>query len=205
LSVNDLFKSFSKSFSEPALLLLRKIFSNSSNQEIPDKQDSPSGATMTIKGGQTEVNGQTILVVEDTEADAAFLRYAFAKARIDNPIEVVKDGLEALSYLEGMGPYQDRAAYPPPIFILLDLKLPGMSGFEVLEWIRNNPRYQSVPVVIVTSSDKEEDRARSLALGANAYFVKSLRLEDLIGIVKAVGGFWVLQTPGEEDAARADI
>jgi CheY-like chemotaxis protein len=160
---------------------------------------------MTIKGGRTEVNGQTILVVEDTEADAAFLRYAFAKARIKNPIEVVKDGLEALSYLEGLAPYQDQTTYPPPIFILLDLKLPGMSGFEVLEWIRTNPRYQSVPVVIVTSSDKEEDRARSLALGANAYFVKSLRLEDLIGIVKAVGGFWVLQTPGEDDAPRADI
>jgi CheY-like chemotaxis protein len=152
-----------------------------------------------------EVKGQTILMVEDTPADALFLRYAFARARIQNPIEVVKNGVDALAYLEGAGLFADRKRYPPPIFILLDLKLPGMSGFEVLEWIRKTHKYHDIPVVIVTSSDKEEDRARSFKLGANAYFVKSLKIEDLVSLVRAAGGHWVLQTPEEGKTAEAGL
>src|SRR4051794_22047418 len=93
-----------------------------------------------------------ILQVEDDKNDVLFLRYAFTAAGITHPVKVANDGREAIAYLSGAGKFADRALYPLPCLVLLDLKMPGMTGLEVLEWIRAQPELQILPVIIFSSS-----------------------------------------------------
>src|SRR5205814_846191 len=93
-----------------------------------------------------------ILIVEDRDDDILLMRKAFHKASMNNPIHVVRDGEEALAYLSGKNKYANRAEYPLPVLVLLDLKLPGMDGFEVLSWIRRQEGIRGLPVVVLTSS-----------------------------------------------------
>src|SRR6185436_101352 len=95
-----------------------------------------------------------ILLVEDREDDVFLVRRSFKKASITNPLHVVKSGEGALEYLSGQGTYSNRAEHPLPGLILLDLKLPGMDGFEVLQWIRRQPGISGITVVVLTSSDQ---------------------------------------------------
>jgi CheY-like chemotaxis protein len=117
-------------------------------------------------------NRSLILLVEDDENDVFFMERAMAKANLDSPIHVARDGQEALDYLAGNGRYADRSSYPLPRCIFLDLKLPFINGFEILEWIRNQPNLAHISVLILTSSPEECDRERAGQLGAKAYLVK---------------------------------
>src|SRR5512146_3309619 len=99
----------------------------------------------------------TLLIVEDQENDALFLKHALKKAGVNNPVQVVEDGQQAIDYLSGQGRYADRAAFPIPSLIFLDLKLPQISGLEVLHWIREQPDLGPVVVLIMTSSTMDED------------------------------------------------
>ncbi len=99
----------------------------------------------------------TILLVEDNQSDVFLVGRAFHKAKVPHLLQVVEDGEQAVAYLSGAGPYADRSRFPLPLFVLLDLKLPRKSGFEVLEWLRRQPAIRRVPVVILTSSDHLED------------------------------------------------
>src|SRR5437868_2030655 len=92
-----------------------------------------------------------ILLVEDKEDDIVLIRRALAKAGVVNPLQVVRDGDEAIEYLAGERKYRNREEYPLPQLVLLDLKLPGMDGFEVLRWIRGQPGLSSLRVVVLTS------------------------------------------------------
>ena len=114
----------------------------------------------------------TILLVEDSADDVFFLQRALKKAQIENPLQVVVDGQQALDYLGGVGNYSNRKEFPLPCLLLLDLKLPRVNGFEVLGWIRQQASLSSLPVVILTSSGEERDRKRAAELGAKAYMVK---------------------------------
>src|SRR5436190_15200444 len=99
----------------------------------------------------------TILLVEDDENDAMLLKMEFEKKGIGNPVQWVRDGLEAVAYLNGDGNYADRAQYPFPEVLLVDLKMPRMTGLELLAWINEHPEFRIIPTIIMTSSQQELD------------------------------------------------
>jgi CheY-like chemotaxis protein len=130
--------------------------------------------------------------VEDEETDVLLLQHVLRKAGIHNPFQNVKDGKAAKDYLAGHGPFANRRAHPLPGLVLLDLNLPYWSGFEVLEWIRQQPRLRRVPVVVLTSSNRADDIARAYDAGANGYLVKPNALADLTTLTLALRDFWLI-------------
>ena len=143
-----------------------------------------------------------ILLVEDDENDALVLRRAFDHARIANPLFEVRDGEDAIRYLSGEGDYVDRARYPVPFLMLLDLRLPKLSGFEVLEWIREQPHLAGLIVVVLTASDHFSDMNKAHELGANCYFVKPGTFEELAGLVKGIKGRWLVLEEAAKQSAE---
>jgi len=133
----------------------------------------------------------TILLVEDNQSDVFLVERAFQKAKIPHLLRVVEDGEQAVAYLSGAGPYADRSRFPLPLFVLLDLKLPRKSGFEVLEWLRRQPAIRRVPVVILTSSDHLEDVNRAYDTGANSYVVKVADPTAVVELARAIEKYWV--------------
>lgn len=134
---------------------------------------------------------KTILLAEDDPKDAALTMEALQENNLMNTIIRVKDGAEAMDYLEQKGEYTDR---PPglPAVLLLDLHMPKMNGLETLEAIRQSPDIRHLPVVILTSSQEEKDLIRSYDLGVNAYVVKPVDLNEFVGAIKQLGLFWGL-------------
>ena len=120
-----------------------------------------------------------ILLVEDNEDDVFLMHRALEKASLAPPMQVAKDGRQALDYLKGVGKYTDRKAYPLPALIFLDLKLPFVEGFKVLEWIRQQALLKELPVVILSSSAEESDREKAQQLGAQSFLVKPPTAEML--------------------------
>ena len=140
---------------------------------------------------------ETILVAEDDIDDAFFLQRAFQKAGVSTSLQFVKDGQEAIDYLDGEGDFTDRAAYPTPDLLLLDLKMPRINGFQVLEWVRQQPALKRLPVIIFSSSDEGKDINHAYDLGANSYLLKPHSSEDLIKVAQKLKMYWVEsnQTP----------
>jgi CheY-like chemotaxis protein len=145
-----------------------------------------------------KVTDFTMLLVEDDPNDILLIHRAFAKASLVNPLKIVRDGEEALSYLAGTGDFADRGRYPLPSLILLDLKLPRKSGLEVLEWVRRQPGLKHIPVIVLTSSKESSDISRAYALGANSYLVKPVGFEGLLELVKTIGMYWIILNKGPE-------
>jgi len=133
----------------------------------------------------------TILLVEDNQSDVFLVERAFQKARLPHLLQVVEDGDQAVAYLSGAGPYADRSRFPLPLFVLLDLKLPRKSGFEVLEWLRRQPAIRRVPVVVLSSSDHLEDVNRAYDTGANSYVVKVADPVAVAELARAIEQYWV--------------
>ena len=133
----------------------------------------------------------TILLVEDNRMDVELTLDAFKEARLQNKIQVVMNGQDALDYLFRRGIYADRKTYPMPDLILLDLKLPRVDGFEVLRQIKSTPILKRLPVIILTSSKDEGDRALSYDIGANSYLVKPVSFEGFLGVIKQIEGYWL--------------
>jgi CheY-like chemotaxis protein len=129
---------------------------------------------------------QLFLLAEDSQNDVFLMQQAFKKAGLPNPIQVVSDGQEAISYLKGEGRYSDRAQYPLPMAVLLDLKMARMNGFEVLEWVRKQPNLKRVVVIILTASNRSSDADRAYDLGANFYLTKPGKFEDLVETTKCL-------------------
>jgi CheY-like chemotaxis protein len=127
-----------------------------------------------------------ILLVEDDPNDALIAQQALRKAGISNPITHLQDGEEAIQYLSAEAPFADRAKYPLPCLILLDLKMPKYSGFDVLEWIHTRPEVARIPVVVLTGSIYAEDRRRAHTLGALAYEIKPVDHSGLAAIAKNI-------------------
>lgn len=141
----------------------------------------------------------TILLAEDEANDVFLMQRAFRKANLVNPLQVVSDGVEAISYLNGESRYADRNAFPIPTLVLLDLKLPRRSGLDVLEWVRQQTTpIRRVPIVILTSSKQSIDVNRAYDLGANSYLVKPVDFEGLLGLVKALDLYWLNLTQKPE-------
>jgi CheY-like chemotaxis protein len=134
----------------------------------------------------------TILLVEDNPKDVFLIQRALRKADIVTPMQVVSDGDAAVQYLSGEPPYSDRATYPLPVLVLLDLKLPRRSGAEVLAWVRQQPQLKRLPVVVLTSSREYADVNRIYDLAANAYIVKPPAFDQLVEIIKTLNLHWII-------------
>jgi len=134
----------------------------------------------------------TILLVEDEENDALLVQMAFQQNHIPNPVQWVRDGLDAIAYLNGDKEYSDRKKYPFPEVMILDLKMPRMSGLELLKWIRDHPQFRIIPTIVMTSSRQDLDIETAYDLGANTYMVKPCSFDDLAKMVKAAHEYWSL-------------
>jgi CheY-like chemotaxis protein len=135
--------------------------------------------------------GGLILMVEDDANDVALIKRAFRRAQIANPLRVVADGDQAVAYLEGQDAYGNRAEYPLPCLMLLDLKLPRRSGHEVLEWLQGQEGLKRLVVVVLTGSREAADLDRAYDLGANSYLVKPVAFDALMELVKALNLYWI--------------
>ncbi|AKC80813.1 MULTISPECIES: response regulator [Xanthomonas] len=134
---------------------------------------------------------RTILLAEDSPADAEMAVDALREARLANPIVHVEDGVETMDYLLRRGIFADREEGLPAV-LLLDIKMPRLDGLEVLKQIRSEESLKRLPVVILSSSREESDLARSWDLGVNAYVVKPVDVDQFFNAVKTLGTFWAV-------------
>jgi two-component system response regulator len=132
-----------------------------------------------------------ILLVEDNDDDAELTARAFAQANIANPLQHVRDGVEALDYLFCRGDYAARPASELPAFVLLDLELPRLGGIEVLKAIRSRSVTRHLPVVILTSSNEERDRLSAYDENANSYVQKPVDYDAFVAAARQLGLYWV--------------
>ena len=136
----------------------------------------------------------TVLLVEDDLNDIFLVKRAFKMARVKNPLQVVTDGQEAELYLKGEGKYADRDAFPLPKLMVMDIKMPRRSGFEVLEWAKHHPGpLKRIPIVIVSSSEDPADINRAYELGANAYMVKPMDYRAVEHLFQSITQYWGLE------------
>ena len=133
-----------------------------------------------------------ILLVEDNPRDVEMTLRALKKKNLANTVHVAKDGAEALDFIFARGAYADRDPNHAPKVVLLDLKLPKVSGLEVLRAIKGDERTRTIPVVVLTSSQEEKDMVESYRLGANSYIVKPVDFDKFVTAIGEVGLYWLL-------------
>ena len=129
-----------------------------------------------------------VLLVEDSPSDARLTVKTFEKAKVLNTLHIVEDGVEAMDFLRQKDPYQQS---PRPDLILLDLNLPKKDGRQVLAEIKADPKLETIPVVVLTTSEAEEDILRSYQLRANCYITKPVTLQQFVRVVKSIEDFWL--------------
>ena len=139
-----------------------------------------------------ETNQVEILLVEDNPEDVELTLRALKNNNLANNVHVVNDGAEAIDFLFGRGKYSDRDVHHHPKVVLLDLKLPKVSGIEVLQKIRADERTRSIPVVVLTSSKEERDVVDAYKLGVNSYIVKPVDFDHFVKTVSDLGLYWLL-------------
>jgi len=147
-----------------------------------------SGSPIAVRG--VMLKNQYILLVEDDANDVLLISRAFQKAGLRDVLKVVRDGSEAIEYLSGEGSYADRERYPLPFLLLLDLKMPGTDGFEVLQWLRGEPDLKRLLVVVLTSSNLQSDVDRAYELGANSYLVKPVEFDEMVNMIQRFEAYW---------------
>ena len=147
---------------------------------------------------------QNILLAEDDPNDVLLIQRAFAKAGLKDVLKIVRDGEQAIDYLSGRGVYADRERYPLPYLLLLDLKMPGTDGFEVLQWLRGEPELRRLLVVVLTSSNLQADVDRAYELGANSYLVKPVEFEEMVNLIQRFEAYWteINRTPTSPSTAK---
>lgn len=144
----------------------------------------------------------TIVMADDDAEDRQFARDAMEASRVRNDFRTVEDGVELLEYLRRKGRYADPGAAPRPGIILLDLKMPRMDGFEVLETLKSDPDLRRIPVVVLTTSGADEDITRSYDLEASSYIRKPVDFEGLVAAIGALGRYWleIVELPADRDS-----
>ena len=145
---------------------------------------------------------EVILYAEDDDSDAFLFQRAFKQAGISHRLVVVSSGKAAIEYLSGQGQYVDREQHPLPSLVLLDLKMPGVSGLEVLKWIRATPSVCTLVVIMLTSSNQDADIHRAYLQGVNSYLVKPSSMEGIVTMAKAVKEYWLVQNRGTKSHGR---
>ena len=137
-----------------------------------------------------------VLLVEDREDDVLLIQRALTKGYINITLRIARNGDQALAYLSGDGEFADREKYPLPRLVLLDLKMPGRDGFDVLHWIRHQEEFKTMRVIVLTSSDQIRDVNRAYQLGANSFLVKPNEFENFILLARLLKDYWFdLDTP----------
>lgn len=147
------------------------------------------------KQWKSEPNEQCILVAEDEETDVMLLRIAFQRAGLPIPLVVVSDGEEVIEYLKGEGRHSNQA-HPMPSLLLLDLKMPRMTGFEVLTWLSENSQFKALPAIVLSSSSYDSDIKQARQLGARDYCVKPESLSGMVGLVRNLHARWLESAKG---------
>ena len=140
---------------------------------------------------------RTILLVEDSQADAEMTMDALNDAHLANPVVHVEDGVDCLDYLHARGAWAQREPGDPAV-VLLDIKMPRMNGLDVLKTMRTDEHMRRIPVVILSSSREERDLARSWDLGANAYVIKPVDVDQFFEAVRTLGQFWAVLNQAPE-------
>lgn len=135
-----------------------------------------------------------ILLIEDSDDDVLLTQLALRRAKIPNPLVVTRDAQEGISYLEGTGKYANRAEFPIPALVLLDIALPDADGFEVLRWIRSHSGLRSLRVVMLTCSNQHQDIDDAYSLGCNSYVVKPVKFCDYVDLMHVLIRFWLAQS-----------
>jgi len=133
---------------------------------------------------------QTILLAEDDPNDTLLIKRAFQKAALGEVLRTVTDGEQAIDYLRGLKEYADRVRFPLPFLLLLDLKMPATDGFEVLQWVRAQPQFKRLLVVVLTSSNLQADVDRAYDLGANSYLVKPVEFNEMVNMIQRFEAYW---------------
>lgn len=145
--------------------------------------------------GQSNIMTQrslTILLVEDDSNDILLMEHAAASSGLGYRVQSVTDGVQAIRYLQGDPPYDDRSLYPGPAVILTDLKMPGMDGLELLRWLRNHAECQVIPTVVLSSSALARDIEESYQLGANSYICKPSSQHERIRMLRVLHEYWCM-------------
>jgi CheY-like chemotaxis protein len=132
-----------------------------------------------------------IMLVDDSWDDLELMRVAFRKAGVKNPVAEMHSGEQAISYLSGENGYADRRHFPLPCLIITDLKMPGVDGFELLEWLKTQPVLDRVPKIVLTGSNDVRDRKRADELGCSACFVKPDQLDGLAALMRRMNEDWI--------------
>jgi len=146
-------------------------------------------------------NLKRILIAEDNANDLELTMTALEENRVANEVVAVRDGAEAIDYLESRGQFAGREDGHPAV-VLLDLKMPKVDGLEVLRYIKTNPRFHAIPVVMLTSSREEQDLIRSYELGVNGYVVKPVEFGAFMDAVRQLGSFWAVINEVPRDPSR---
>src|ERR1051326_5889204 len=134
---------------------------------------------------------RSVLLVEDDPADIFIMERAWKKAEIQNPLRVINDGQQAVDYISGKGDFTNREQNPLPCLILLDIKLPYLSGLQVVKWLRSYEPASTIPCVFLTSSNADMDIQQAYQLGGNAYLVKPPTPEKLVHLLQDLKDFWM--------------
>ncbi|WP_414526356.1 response regulator [Nodularia chucula] len=147
-----------------------------------------------MQGSQATI---TILMADDDEDDGVLVREALAESQLPIDLHIVNNGEELLDYLHNRGLYTDQSQAPRPGLILLDLNMPKKSGWEVLQDIKTDPKLRSIPVIVLSSSDDQQDIHHSYDLGANSFITKPVSFIALVEIIKNIGKYWfeIVQLP----------
>src|SRR5258706_3395186 len=132
------------------------------------------------------LDSEMILLAEDDENDVLLIQRAFNKAGMRNKLKVVRNGQQAIEYLSAQGPYNNREKFPLPFLVLLDLKMPGVDGFEVLDFVKHDSNLKRLLVVVLTSSNFQADVDRAYQLGANSYLVKPAEFDQMVDLIQTI-------------------
>jgi CheY-like chemotaxis protein len=131
----------------------------------------------------------SLLWVEDDPNDVLLIKRAFKKIGVE-PVHICSNGEEAVRYLQGEPPFDNRVQYPTPTLIVSDLKMPRMGGLELLEWFRDHPTCYVLPIVIFSASGEEQDIEKAYRLGASGFFQKPLGMDNIINVIGRIVAYW---------------
>ena len=145
---------------------------------------------------------RTILVADDNGDDFFLLRQAFAKAGVTEPLTPVENGAQAIAYLRGDGIYSDREKYPWPALMLLDLKMPGVDGFEVLYWWQQQEHLSMLPIVVLSSSSRDADIQKAISMGAEGFCVKPAGFDYFVVVARELHQRWLAPETAVKPGSR---
>jgi CheY-like chemotaxis protein len=155
-------------------------------KDEPNQPRGGSGGARALSSG-----GLTVLHIDDDPNDTELLQAASRQAGVPFVLQHIQDGEQAIAYISGLGVYADRRRYPLPTLIILDLKMPRTSGFEVLKSLRKHPQLNDAPVVVLSGSERQDDIQLAYRMGANSYIVKPLGFKELVQVVETLHTVWL--------------